>query len=140
MTNQTYRGGCLCGAVTYRIDGPMRDVVACHCGQCRKTSGHYVSATAVRAEDLTVTEDGALNWFRSSEAAERGFCRVCGSSLFWRRMGGDEVSVMAGGLDGPTGLTTTTHIFVQDAGDYYDVPAAPRTLDHGAHGLKPTGG
>ncbi len=140
MTNQTHRGGCLCGAVTYRIDGPMRDVVACHCRQCRKTSGHYVSATAVRAENLTVSEDGALRWFRSSAAAERGFCGVCGSNLFWRRIGGDEVSVMAGGLDGPTGLTTAAHIFVQDAGDYYDIPAGPRTLDHGAHGLKPTGG
>ncbi len=139
MTNQTHTGGCLCGAVTYSIDGPMRDVVACHCGQCRKTSGHYVSATAVRAEHLTVTEDGALRWFRSSQAAERGFCGICGSSLFWRRLGGDEVSVMAGGLDGPTGLTIATHIFVADAGDYYDVPTSARALDHGAHGHKPTG-
>ncbi len=140
MNKQTHRGGCLCGAVTYRIAGPLRDVVACHCGQCRKTSGHYVAATAARADDLTISEDGALRWYRSSEQAERGFCGVCGASLFWRRMAGDEVSIMAGGLEAPTGLSLTTHIFVADAGDYYDVPASARSLDHGAHGLKPTGG
>ncbi len=140
MNNQSHRGGCLCGAVTYRIAGPLRDVVACHCGQCRKTSGHFVAATAARAEDLTVTEDGALCWYRSSEQAERGFCGVCGSSLFWRRIDGDRVSIMAGGLVGPTGLTITAHIFVQDAGDYYDVPGGARTLEHGAHGLEPAGG
>ena len=140
MNNQTHGGGCLCGAVTYRINGPMRDVVACHCGQCRKTSSHYVAATAVRAADLAIAEDGALRWFRSSAEAERGFCGVCGSSLFWRRRGGDEVSVMAGSLDGPTGLTTATHIFVRDAGDYYHIPASARTLDDGALGLKPAGG
>ena len=140
MNNQTHGGGCLCGAVTYRIAGPLRDVVACHCRQCRKTSGHFVAATAARTEDLTIVDGGALRWYRSSEAAERGFCGVCGSSLFWRRFGGDDVSIMAGGLDGPTGLTIASHIFVQDAGDYYDVPAGARNLDHGAHGLKPTDG
>ena len=145
MNDQTHKGGCLCGAVTYRIAGPLRDVVACHCSQCRKTSGHYVSATAARADDLTIAEGAALRWYRSSQAAERGFCGVCGSNLFWRRVvgddgGSDEISVMAGGLEGPTGLTTTTHIFVQDAGDYYDLPAGAHSLEHGAHGLKPTDG
>lgn len=138
--NAIHSGGCLCGAVTYRIAGPLRDVVACHCGQCRKTSGHFVAATAVRAEDLTIAEDGALRWYRSSEAAERGFCGVCGASLFWRRIDGDQIGIMAGGLDGPTGLSLAVHIFVKDAGDYYDIPSDARTLDDGAHGLEPPGG
>ena len=94
MNNQTHGGGCLCGAVTYRIAGPLRDVIACHCRQCRKTSGHFVAATTARIADLTIVDDGALRWYRSSEAAERGFCGVCGSSLFWRRFGGDHVGVL----------------------------------------------
>ncbi|HGG64526.1 MAG TPA: GFA family protein, partial [Rhodobacteraceae bacterium] len=36
-------GGCLCGAVTYVVNGPLRDVIACHCTQCRKSSGHHVA-------------------------------------------------------------------------------------------------
>src|SRR5690349_241487 len=86
MTRMT-RGGCLCGSVTYVLKGELRPVVACHCVQCRKTSGHYVAATQVAAEDALVSGK-ALTWFRSSGHAERGFCSVCGSNLFWRRVGG----------------------------------------------------
>ena len=43
-----HRGRCLCGAVNYRVDGPLRPVVACHCGQCQRTSGHFVAATSGR--------------------------------------------------------------------------------------------
>ena len=44
-------GGCLCGAVRYEIRGPLRGVIACHCSQCRRTSGHYVAMT-IRGFDL----------------------------------------------------------------------------------------
>ena len=52
---------------------------------------------------------------------ERGFCRRCGASLFWRRSGADRISIAAGTLDGPTGLRTAAHIFVADRGDYYEI-------------------
>ena len=67
-------GSCLCGAVTYRVNGALRPVVACHCIQCRKTSGHYVAATSARREAIEIT--GEVTWFRSSESALRGFCPV----------------------------------------------------------------
>ncbi len=54
MTSAT--GGCLCGAVRYELQGRLRAVVACHCGQCRRTSGHYVAATAVRHDRLRLVE------------------------------------------------------------------------------------
>lgn len=41
-------GGCPCGGVRYEVRGPLRDVIACHCTQCRRTSGHFVAATACR--------------------------------------------------------------------------------------------
>ncbi len=117
-------GGCLCGAVRYRIDGPMRPPVSCHCEQCRRTSGHYVSATACRQADLTFEADDGLAWYRSSEEAERGFCRTCGSNLFYRPTARDTISVMAGTLDTPTGLTTAGHIFVTEKSDYYTLDDA----------------
>ena len=115
-------GGCLCGGVRYEVRGPLRGVWACHCSQCRRTSGNFVAATRCRVEHLTLVAQDALAWHRSSERAERGFCRVCGSSLFWRDTGGDGVSIMAGTLDAPTGLVTARHIFVADKSDYYDLP------------------
>lgn len=115
-------GSCLCGGVTFSLRGPLRPSVACHCTQCRKTSGHYWSATQVGADQFTLTADATLTWFASSDDAKRGFCDTCGSSLFWMHKGDDgAVSIASGTLDGPTGLSTQQHIYVADKGDYYDI-------------------
>lgn len=110
------RGSCLCGAVTYRVTAPLRPVIACHCTQCRKTSGHHVAATAAPRESVAI--DGVVQWYRSSPAARRGFCPTCGSNLFWDGPG-SHLSIFAGSLDGRTGLATAGHIFCADKGDYY---------------------
>lgn len=121
------RGGCLCGAVAYRVTGPMRPVVACHCGQCRKTGGHHVAATSAPREAVEIS--GEIRWFRSSEAARRGFCPTCGSNLFWDG-GGATLSIMAGTLEAPTGLRLAAHIFCADKGDYYEIAdGLPRSED-----------
>jgi hypothetical protein len=119
----TRRGGCLCGAVRYEVIGPLRGVVACHCSQCRRTSGHFVAATAAKRGDLRIADGESLSWYRSSAKARRGFCSRCGSSLFWDADGRSTVSIMAGSLDPPTGLETLRNIHVEDASDYYSVPA-----------------
>jgi len=121
MANRVYSGSCLCEAVRYDVTGELRDVMYCHCEQCRRTSGHFVAATACAKKDLTLTKSEGLRWYRSSAEAERGFCVHCGSSLFWRTEGRDAISIMAGTLDGPTGLKATSHIFVANAGDYYSL-------------------
>lgn len=123
----TRTGSCLCGAVSYRISGPLRPVIACHCVQCRKTSGHYVAATSVARDQIDI--GGAVSWYMSSSTARRGFCGTCGSNLFWDGAGLN-ISIHAGSLDGETGLALAGHIFCADKGDYYeigdDVPAAPQ--------------
>ena len=115
------RGGCLCGAVRFELSGPLRPVVACHCGQCRRSQGHYASYTALSRAGLRMVADDGLAWYRSSETARRGFCARCGSSLFWDTPTSPTISVAAGCLDSPTGLATLRHIFVADKGDYYEV-------------------
>jgi len=131
-------GSCLCGGVTFELHGALRNSVACHCVQCRKTSGHYVSATQVGAGQLKITKDTTLQWYRSSSLAERGFCGRCGSSLFWRHEGDNgATSVMSGTLDGASGITTEKHIFVADKGDYYTIadgtPQHARTVTEHSH-------
>lgn len=124
MKTETRSGGCLCGAVRLTVTGPMRPVVACHCGQCRRATGNYVAATAAPREAVTV--EGPVGWFRSSDAARRGFCGTCGSNLLWDRPGSADISIMAGALDAPTGLRLAGHIFCADKGDWYDIPAGER--------------
>ena len=66
-------GACLCGAVGFTIRGPLRDVLACHCGQCRKSSGHFWAATAAPRGAFTFQLDDGLSWFQSSQEVKRGF-------------------------------------------------------------------
>lgn len=123
----TAQGSCLCGSVRFEVHGPLRDSVACHCSQCRKTSGHYWSATQCRREDLHWVQDEGLTWYRSSSGARRGFCRHCGSSLFWQVDGAEHLSIGTGTLDTPTGLRTLGHIHVKDKSDYVDIaPGSPQ--------------
>lgn len=112
-------GACACGAVTFEADGPLRPVIACHCVTCRKTSGHYWAATSVATDHFRLIRDDGLSWFEATPAARRGFCNRCGSTLFWEPKGGDAISIAAGALDGPTGLTIDCHWFMEEAGDYY---------------------
>ena len=126
MSAQT--GGCACGGVRYRITGELRPVVACHCETCRRTSGHHVAATACDRDALNLEGADALTWWASSPGHRRGFCNRCGGNLFWEREGNPTVSVMAGSMDGPTGLRISRHIFTVEKGDYYEIsPGPPET-------------
>ncbi len=116
-----HHGSCLCGSVRFEITGPMRPVVACHCSQCRRTSGHVWAATSVPDGALRLTRADGLRWYRSSDHARRGFCTICGASLFWKPDGEDRTAIAAGALDPPTGLRLDRHIFTADKGDYYDI-------------------
>ncbi len=118
-------GGCLCGAVRYEVRGPLRDVLICHCEECRRWHGHVCASTAAAKQDLVLLDDRALRWIdspRSDAGARRGFCVECGSSLFWDPPRREMISIAAGTLDGPTGLAVASHWFVSQAGDYYELP------------------
>jgi len=117
----TAAGGCLCGAVRYEVRGPLRPVVNCHCGQCRRFHGHYGAYSNAAAKDLSVTGYRNLKWYRSSSFARRGFCKECGSSLFWERLRSGNIGIAAGTIDAPTKLRTIRHIFVRDMSDYYRI-------------------
>ena len=114
-------GSCNCGGVRFEIAGEMPAASVCHCGQCRRQSGHVWASTHVPDDQLTLTAQEGLRWYRSSDRAQRGFCGTCGSFLFWKAEGEAATSIAMGALDAPTGLRVARHIFVADKGDYYDI-------------------
>ncbi|AFL52665.1 hypothetical protein ABIE78_001454 [Sinorhizobium fredii] len=116
-----HEGGCLCGAVRFKTQGKLRELIFCHCSQCRKQTGLYYAATNVLDNQMDVQGADEITWYRSSSAARRGFCRHCGSALFWKADGLDYTSILAGTFDGPTGLEPGYHIFCADKGDFYDI-------------------
>jgi ribonuclease VapC len=114
-------GRCLCGGVAYTVTGPLRDVVNCHCERCRRTTGHLMAATQAAAADLQLEAEDTLQWYVPVDAPKvaYGFCKRCGGSLFWRVNGATTVSICAGTLDQPTGLSTVGELFAAEAGDYH---------------------
>ena len=112
-------GSCNCRAVTFTVEGGGDSVSACHCGQCRKQSGHFWASgyAAVSAFEIT----GEVRWYEASPAARRGFCPVCGCFLFWKAHDEDGMSFSLGVIDGPTGFRLQRHIFTRFKGDYYDI-------------------
>ena len=113
------KGRCLCGEVSFTVDGPLGRSAACHCSQCRKQSGHYWASSSADEGDIKIS--GPVKWYAASSAAKRGFCPTCGSFLFWKAHDENQLSFSLGALDEPTGVTLECHIFVADKGDYYDI-------------------
>lgn len=116
---ETHSGGCLCGAVRYSAKGPLRDVIYCHCSQCRRQTGLYFAATAVAKSDFALTQEGGLRWYAASDYAVRGFCGTCGSVLFWKAHGAAHIAILAGSLDDPSPLRAAMHICTEGRPAFY---------------------
>ncbi len=116
-----HKGACLCGAVSFQVEGDLPPPDACHCTQCRKQSGHFFASTDVPRAALTILGEERVTWFRSSAMVRRGFCSVCGSALFWDPPAKDWIGVAMGAFEEPTNTRLRIHIFVAEKGDYYDI-------------------
>jgi len=115
----TRTGSCACGAVRFRVDGPVRDVIVCHCDACREAEGGPWSASAARRGDLSIDDRGTLEWERapvSASGASRGRCTRCGAYLFWEAPARETVSFAATLLDdGASAPEVAAHIWVPAA-------------------------
>lgn len=119
--NTVSEGGCLCGAVRFSVKGPLRGVVNCHCSMCQRLHGNFGPHSKARKVNITITRSDGLAWYKTSDVARRGFCRQCGSGLFWEPFDLDATGIIAGCLDTPTRLKTIGHIFVGEKSDYYEI-------------------
>ncbi|MCO5730005.1 GFA family protein [Rhizobium sp. SSA_523] len=121
MEETVRHGHCLCGTVRLTMKGPFGPVIACHCSQCRRQTGLYLTSTDVERRHLSIAGEDAIAWYRASDKASRGFCSRCGSLLFWAADGASKISVMAGLFDQPSGLQIDHHIYCRDKGDFYEI-------------------
>lgn len=116
-----HHGSCLCGAIRFEVTGPLASPDACHCTDCRKVSGHYFASTDVPRAALTLHGSDKITWYASSEKVRRGFCSICGSSLFWDPIERDWTAIAMGAFDTATETSLGKHIWVADKADYYDI-------------------
>ena len=108
MTELT--GGCFCGKVRYRVEGPVLQANHCHCESCRRaTSSPVTSFFTVRERDAEVS-GASLASYQSSPGHTRGFCSHCGAPISYRsdnRPGELDLYLMT--LDDPALVTVTGH-------------------------------
>ena len=109
--NGSFDGGCHCGAVRFTVQGPLWQILICHCSDCRNLAGNSWASTAVADGNCRMIKSEALKWYKSSSWATRGFCGECGAQMFYKVNDGSEFSVAAGMLDEELGLRAAGQIF-----------------------------
>lgn len=98
--SEVHTGGCQCGAIRFRVTGPLKDSSICHCRMCQKAFGaYYAPLVSVRNTDFQWTR-GERKIFRSSNVVSRGFCGDCGTPLTYEAP--DGMAVAAGAFDDPS--------------------------------------
>lgn len=111
-------GRCLCGAVTFEAEDVHPGFHSCHCGMCRRWSGG--PAFGIGVGSVVFAGEEHLERFPSSEWAERGFCRRCGSHLFYRLKDADQYSMWMGAFDDATPFRLQGEIYVEEKPAGYD--------------------
>lgn len=131
-SDDVYTGGCLCGAIRYRID-QIFDAGYCHCSKCRRSTGGAVGAWAhVHAPHFELTA-GAPESYAVTDAGARDFCGECGSTLYFRAGDGSFYSVTIATFDEPERVPPQVHICVDDALDWLTIDdELPRSADNTA--------
>lgn len=107
-------GSCLCGDVRFTVTWPSKWVAHCHCTMCQRAHGAaFVTWFGIENERVRIDDaGGSLDWYVSSPGAERGFCKRCGSSLFFcsERWPG-EFHIALANLDGDADRAPMAHVF-----------------------------
>jgi len=116
----TMHGKCLCGAVKFTAEVPKSTFSACHCGMCRRWSGG-APFFAVGAESVSFEGEESLGRYASSKWAERGFCKTCGSVLFYFLIPAKRYAMSAGAFDDPSQFELSLEIFIDRKPDGYSI-------------------
>ena len=110
---------CLCHAVKFHIANPNNSVGACHCGICRKWGGGPFMTIDCGSEIRIEGEDN-ISKYDSSEWAERGFCKHCGSHLFYRLKNNNQHFIPAGLFDNNKEFVFDHQVFIDNKPPYYN--------------------
>ncbi len=94
-------GGCQCGALRFEAGAILDNPHVCHCRMCQRATGNFFAPFVGVPNHRLAWTRGEAAVFESSEGIERGFCRDCGTPLFYRPAGGGHTSVMIGAFDHP---------------------------------------
>lgn len=110
-------GSCLCGAVQFNAAEVVQHVGSCHCGMCVKWSGPWLAVDC--GSDVSFSAEDAITRYDSSDWAERGFCKHCGTHLFYHLKAADRYMMPPGLFDDQSDFSFSHQIFIDKKPDYY---------------------
>ena len=117
-------GQCLCGAVKFEITPPTKGSAHCHCDYCRRAHGApLVTWLTMTTEQFKITDGGKkVTWYQSSEQSKRGFCQICGSTLFFRStQAPGETHVAMANLTDKADREPRFHCFTEQTVSWYPI-------------------
>lgn len=134
--SERHEGGCLCGAVRYRMEGKPLGSGTCQCRTCRKAS----AAAIVPWLHLDATRFaftlGRPVEFKSSEAVTRTFCGRCGTPLtYWTMAYGPKIDVTTCSLDDPEAFPPEGHVWTSHKLGWFKLTDGLPVFAEGAPGL-----
>ena len=114
MSKDIREGGCLCGAVRFKLDLTDHHTGNCHCRDCQKNSGApFMTFTDILSEQVIWTKDQPKR-IQTSELAERMFCGKCGAPLVGQALDERErISISTSTLDDPSGIDVTYELYTR---------------------------
>ncbi len=122
-----YTGSCLCGGVTFTIEGDLQPIQICHCGQCRKAQGSAFATNIPVAASAFKLVAGAelLQSFESSPGKDRVFCKQCGSPVYSKKVTmPDVLRIRAGLLDGDLATSPVVHFYTRYKANWWEIADA----------------
>ena len=112
-------GHCLCRKVTIELSRPKPLVDVCHCEMCRRWGGSFFGG--IGGESFSIEGQSEITVFRSSEWAERAFCSICGSNLYFHFLPAKTQSFLVGLFDLPEDFKIEQQIFYDEKPGWYDL-------------------
>ena len=131
-TTKQASGSCLCGSVRFSAQLPSKWCAHCHCSLCRKAHGAgYVTWVGFEQEQVSITRgNDLLEWYESSPGAQRGFCRQCGSSLFFRsKQWPGELHIALACMDDEIDRKPAANVFFDRHIDWMPIDTSLKQLD-----------
>ena len=121
-----YSGSCLCGSLTYTLQGAISNIIHCHCSLCRKATGSaYATNGFIQAQDFALTDkQNTLTFFESKAGTRKYFCRHCGTPIYSANPNTPErYRLRIGSLDSDICERPMSHNFVTSKANWEELDA-----------------
>ena len=119
-----YQGSCLCGTIKFTLSADIKDIVYCHCSQCRKAQGSAFATNANVGQDSFnfISGEDNLSAYDYSEEQTKFFCKTCGSPIMSKNTNNpDTVRIRLGTIESDITERPSAHIFVSSKANWEEI-------------------